>query len=88
MEECWSSKPGVGSSNLSRGSINIFMANNKKQLEQAIDNMVHQGQLRFATESERRVYAYAFVRSMLVDLALQDNLVMRSLITKYKKTVK
>jgi len=61
------------------------MANNKKELEQAIDNMVHKGQLRFATEGERRIYAYAFVRNMLVDLALQDNLVMRSLITKLKK---
>jgi hypothetical protein len=87
VEECWSSKPGVGSSNLSRGSINIFMANYKKELEKAIDDMVHLGQLRFETEGERRIYAYAFVRSMLVDLALQDSLVYRSLLAKYKKTL-
>jgi hypothetical protein len=61
------------------------MATNKKELEKAIDDMVHQGQRRFQTEDERRVYAYAYVRSMLVDLAMQDNLVYRSLLTKYSR---
>ena len=61
------------------------MANNKKELEKAIDDMVHQGQRKFSNENERRVYAYAYVRSMLVDLALQDHLVYRSLMAKYKR---
>ena len=62
------------------------MANNKKELEKAIDDMVRVGQQRFTTEGERRVYAYAFVRSLLVDLAMQDSLVYRSLLRKYKNT--
>ncbi len=62
------------------------MALNKKQLEKAIDDMVNHGQRRFATEGERRVYAYAYVRSMLVDLAMQDSLVYRSLVRKHNKT--
>ncbi len=48
--------------------------------------MVNHGQHRFATEGERRVYAYAYVRSMLVDLAMQDSLVYRSLVRKHNKT--
>lgn len=63
------------------------MVHKKKELEQAIDEMVRVGQRRFSTEGERRVYAYAFVRSMLVDLALQDTLVYRSLLRKYKETL-
>jgi hypothetical protein len=59
---------------------------NKKELETAIDEMVKLGQRKFDTEGERRIYAYAFVRSMLVDLAMQDSLVFRSLLIKYKKT--
>lgn len=62
------------------------MVNKKKELEQAIDEMVRIGQRRYGTEGERRVYAYAFVRSMLVDLALQDSLVYRSVLKKYKET--
>lgn len=62
------------------------MAQKKKELEKAIDEMVQIGQRRYGTEGERRVYAYAFVRSMLVDLALQDSLVYRSLLKKYKET--
>ncbi len=62
------------------------MALSKKQLEKAIDDMVNHGQHRFATEGERRVYAYAYVRSMLVDLAMQDSLVYRSLVRKHNKT--
>lgn len=63
------------------------MVHKKKELEQAIDEMVRVGQRRLGTEGERRVYAYAFVRSMLVDLALQDALVYRSLLRKYKETL-
>ena len=59
---------------------------NKKELENAIDEMVRHGQRRFDTEGERRIYAYAFVRSILVDLAIQDSLVYRTLLNKYKNT--
>jgi hypothetical protein len=71
-----------------RGLHKYCMALTKKQLQEAIDRMVKAGQDKFATEGERRIYAYAFVRSMLTDMAMQDSDVLSKLIRKHNKIVK
>ena len=68
-----------------RGLHKYWMSVNRKQLQEAIDQMVHKGQQRYNTEAERRVYAYGFVCGLLVELAMRDSLVYQALLAKYRK---